>query len=177
MFERQVSHRETLLGTTPEIELVNVQYSVPETIIHLFGMEAVKQYYLEAGKKVFDELGPETLRRRGVTERVLYGDIGKTLAEEAEVFKADLIVMGTRGLNPVKGLLLGSVSNDLLARTKVPMLLLRDKTPPLQNRNLPWCMPPRRFQTPSRLIRFRRICLRSRDKNVKRSSAVSLLTP
>ena len=69
-------------------------------------MEAVKQYYLEAGKKVFDELGPETLRRRGVTERVLYGDIGKTLAEEAEVFKADLIVMGTRGLNPVKGCLL-----------------------------------------------------------------------
>ena len=33
-----ISHRETLLGTTPEIELVNVQYSVPETIIHLFGM-------------------------------------------------------------------------------------------------------------------------------------------
>lgn len=129
-----ISHRETLLGTTPEIELVNVQYSVPETIIHLFGMEAVKQYYLEAGKKVFDELGPETLRRRGVTERVLYGDIGKTLAEEAEVFKADLIVMGTRGLNPVKGLLLGSVSNDLLARTKVPMLLLRDKTPPLTDK-------------------------------------------
>lgn len=31
-----ISHRETLLGTTPEIELVNVQYSVPETIIHLF---------------------------------------------------------------------------------------------------------------------------------------------
>ena len=88
-----ISHRETLLGTTPEIELVNVQYSVPETIIHLFGMEAVKQYYLEAGKKVFDELGPETLRRRGVTERVLYGDIGKTLAEEAEVFKADLIAV------------------------------------------------------------------------------------
>ena len=29
-----ISHRETLLGTTPEIELVNVQYSVPETIIH-----------------------------------------------------------------------------------------------------------------------------------------------
>jgi len=162
---------------------------------------------VDTGKKFFDELGPETLRRRGVTERVLYGDIGKTLAEEAEVFKADLIVMGTRGLNPVKGLLLGSVSNDLLARTKVPMLLLRDKTPPLmdklrvgifvdgsdygaaaadfvlrnrgllQNRNLPWCMPPRRFQTPSRLIRFHRICLRSRDKNVKRSSAVSLLTP
>lgn len=143
-----ISHRETLLGTTPEIELVNVQYSVPETIIHLFGMEAVKQYYLEAGKKVFDELGPETLRRRGVTERVLYGDIGKTLAEEAEVFKADLIVMGTRGLNPVKGLLLGSVSNDLLARTKVPMLLLRDKTPPLTDRH--FC----------RRLRLRRCCRR-----------------
>ena len=129
-----ISHRETLLGASPEIELVNVQYSIPETIIHLFGMEAVKQYYLEAGKKVFDEVAPEALRRRGVTERVLYGETGKVLAEEAETFKADLIVMGTRGLNPMRGLLLGSVSNSLLSRTKVPMLLLRDHTPPLADK-------------------------------------------
>ena len=71
-----ISHRETLLGTTPEIELVNVQYSVPETIIHLFGMEAVKQYYLEAGKKVFDELGPEALRRAGLSADRVCGHFG-----------------------------------------------------------------------------------------------------
>lgn len=129
-----ISHRETLLGTNPEIELVNVQYSVPEAIIDLFAMEAVKHFYREEGKRVFDQLDPGELRRRGVTERVLYGVAGKALAEEAKIFNADLIVMGTRGLNPMRGLLLGSVSNDLLARTRVPMLLLRDKTPPLTDK-------------------------------------------
>lgn len=46
-----ISHRETLLGTTPEIELVNVQYSVPETIIHLFGMEAVNSTTSKPGRR------------------------------------------------------------------------------------------------------------------------------
>ena len=171
-------------------------------------MEAVKQYYLEAGKKVLMSSARRLSAAAASPNASFYGDIGKTLAEEAEVFKADLIVMGTRGLNPVKGLLLGSVSNDLLARTKVPMLLLRDKTPPLMDklrvgifvdgsdygaaaadfvlRNRELFGAKSEFTVvhasapipdPSRLIRFHRICLRSRDKNVKRSSAVSLLTP
>lgn len=121
---------ETLLGAKPEIELVNVQYSVPESIIQLFGMDAVKQYYLETGKNVFDELSKTLdLKPLHAEERVLYGDVGAKLAEEAKDFKTDLIVMGTRGLNPMKGLLLGSVSNALLARTRVPMLLIREATP------------------------------------------------
>lgn len=120
--------RETLLGTDPEIEFVNVQYSVPESLIRLFGLKEVKKYYEETGVNVFDELNRKTGFRAKLpqaTERVMYGDIVKMLAEEAEASKADLIVMGARGLNPVKGLLFGSVSNGLLARTRVPMLVLR----------------------------------------------------
>ena len=51
-----LAHRETLLGDKPEIELVNVQYSVPEKVIELFNMTSVRTYYLEEGKKVFDAL-------------------------------------------------------------------------------------------------------------------------
>lgn len=126
-----ISNRESLLGTKPEIELANVQHSVPEGIMQLFGMEAAWQQSLDAGKAVFNRFDPERLRALGVTERVLSGNIGRALAEEAAVFRADLIIMGTRGLNPMKGLLLGSVSNDLLAHTRVPVLLIRENTPPL----------------------------------------------
>lgn len=114
-------------GPNAEIELANVQYSVPESLIRLFGMEEVKRYYLETGKSVFDKLAATTgVRRLGAVERVLYGDVGKCLTAEAEAFRPDLIVMGTRGLPPLEGLLLGSVSNALLARTRAPMLLLRE---------------------------------------------------
>lgn len=118
-----------LFGNNTELEFANVQYSVPENLIRLFGVEEVKRYYLEVGKDVFDTLGRETdIRRLGGTEKVLYGDIDRCLAEEVDKFEPDLIVMGSRGLNPVKGLMLGSVSNGLLARTRTPMLLLRDKS-------------------------------------------------
>lgn len=120
---------EAFFGEKPEFEFANVQYSVPENLIRLFGVEEVKRYYLEMGKDVFDKLGRETdVHRLGGTDKVLYGDIDRCLAEEVEKFAPDLIVMGTRGLNPVKGLMLGSVSNGLLARTRTPMLLIRDKS-------------------------------------------------
>lgn len=123
--------RDLLLGTDPEIELVNVQYSVPESLIRLFGLNEVKKYYQDTGVNVFEDLQKKTDFRsklRTATERVMYGDVVKMLAEEAEASKADLIVMGARGLNPVQGLIFGSVSNGLLARTHVPMLVVRDES-------------------------------------------------
>ena len=51
-----LSHRETLLGDNPEIELVNVQYSVPETVIELFNTTSVRTYYMEEGRNVFEAL-------------------------------------------------------------------------------------------------------------------------
>lgn len=130
-----LAHRETLLGDKPEIELVNVQYSVPEKVIELFNMTSVRTYYLEEGKKVFEALRRDVdIDKLHAVEKVLYGETGRTIAQEANETEADLIVMGQRGLNPMKSLFLGSVSNSVLANTKVPMLLLRDKTPPLTDK-------------------------------------------
>ncbi len=129
-----LGHRETLLGNNPEIELVNVQYSVPEALIEFFNMDSFKAHCLEEGKKIFDELRSEVnASKLNAHEKVLYGEVGKTIAEEAKAEKCDLIVMGTRGLNPMKSLFLGSVSNAVLAQTNIPMLLLRDQTPPLKD--------------------------------------------
>ena len=51
--------------------------------------------------------------------------------EEADKLPADLIVMGSRGLTALKGLIMGSVTTGVLARTKCPVLLLRGKEAPL----------------------------------------------
>ena len=124
---RFLAHRAAGFGTRPEVEFVNVQNSVPESLISMLGRGAVKQYYLDTGKTVFDKLDcDEEKKALNAAERVLYaGDIDRALAEEAESFRADLIILSSRGLDPMRGLLLGSVSNGLLASTHVPMLILR----------------------------------------------------
>jgi nucleotide-binding universal stress UspA family protein len=47
------------------------------------------------------------------------------LVEAAEKWGADLIVVGARGLGPVEGLLLGSVSSTVVRAAKSPVLVVR----------------------------------------------------
>ncbi len=125
--------RVSIPGEKPEIELLNVQYSIPEGIVQRFGMEAVKEVYESEGRRVFDALAP-ALEAAGLKcgKKVLYGEFGKAIAREADAFDADLIVMGTRGLSPIKSFFLGSVSNTTLQYTTRPMLLIRDVVPPVK---------------------------------------------
>jgi len=39
--------------------------------------------------------------------------------------KCDLIVMGSRGLGPLKGIFMGSVSSYLVSRSKCPILIVK----------------------------------------------------
>ena len=48
-----------------------------------------------------------------------------TILKYEETLQADLIVMGSRGLGPVKGVLLGSVSQYIVERAKCPVLLVK----------------------------------------------------
>ena len=57
------------------------------------------------------------------TTTVLYGEPGEAIARAAEDMNCDLIIMGSRGLNALKTLVLGSVSQSVLQRAKVPVLL------------------------------------------------------
>lgn len=122
-----LKHREDLLGNKPDIELLNVQYMVPEGIVSMLDLSAVEAYYETEGKKIFDELRP-MIDDLGVevTEKTIGGPIAKTIASEAERFKADLIIMGCRGRTPLAGFVFGSVSNSVLKLTEQPILLLRE---------------------------------------------------
>ena len=62
---------------------------------------------------------------------VLHTSTAEGIIETAEDMKCDLIVMGSRGLTALKGLIMGSVTTGVLARTKCPVLLLRGKEAPL----------------------------------------------
>ena len=53
------------------------------------------------------------------------GPAAAAIVAKAEVLRPDMIIMGTHGRSPLSSLVLGSVSNDVLANCKVPVLLIR----------------------------------------------------
>jgi nucleotide-binding universal stress UspA family protein len=77
--------------------------------------EAILQRAMEHAQVCVSDLTAE-LREAPDAEAIL---------EEAETHHCDLIVMGTRGLGRLAGLLLGSVSQKVIQHARCPVLLVR----------------------------------------------------
>lgn len=54
-----------------------------------------------------------------------YGNAAERIVEQAEHSKADLIVIGSRGLSDVGGLLMGSVSHKVIQHATCPCLVVK----------------------------------------------------
>ena len=57
--------------------------------------------------------------------KISYGDAKSEIIDFAKNSKFDIIVIGSRGLTPVKELLLGSVSNAVVHKSNVPVLVVK----------------------------------------------------
>lgn len=56
---------------------------------------------------------------------IIEGDAASAILEVAKVRKSDLIVMGSRGLGRLAGLLLGSASQKVVSHAPCPVLIVR----------------------------------------------------
>lgn len=72
-------------------------------------------------------LASETLAAPGRTVETVttFGRPAEAIVEEAARFRADLIIMGSRGRGPVRSALLGSVSAEVVDRAPCPVLIAR----------------------------------------------------
>lgn len=131
-----VSSRTTLLGHNPSIELLSVQVPVPSRASSLVGKGDLNDYYEEEAHLILDP-ALEAMKSSGIScqSRVAIGEAPQTIAKVAEDTEADLIIMGSHGRSALKGLLLGSVTNSVLALCDKPVLILRNKPAP-QNDSL-----------------------------------------
>ena len=69
-----------------------------------------------------------TARTKGVarvTTAVESGDPASAIVRRAQEAKADLVVVGSRGLGAIKGLLLGSVSNKILSTAECTVVTVK----------------------------------------------------
>lgn len=81
--------------------------------------ERQEREYLEVAGS---ELEPES---RGVSTAVLRGPVGPTVAEHATTEGATLIVIATHARPPLHRVRLGSVTDDIVRRCQIPVLIVR----------------------------------------------------
>jgi nucleotide-binding universal stress UspA family protein len=89
----------------------------------------------DAVKKLRD-LG---LAAKGQVRDMAAGHVAKAIVETAEANGIDLIVMGSRGLSDVQGLLLGSVTHKVMQAAGISVLVVRPsiKSAPVTNDLVP----------------------------------------
>ncbi|MDQ0255739.1 nucleotide-binding universal stress UspA family protein [Evansella vedderi] len=69
----------------------------------------------------------EWINREGISLEVkhVYGEPGSSIVREANNGDYDLVVIGSRGLNPFQQMVLGSVSHKVAKRVKCPILIVK----------------------------------------------------
>ncbi|MFZ0183637.1 MAG: universal stress protein [Nitrosotalea sp.] len=58
-------------------------------------------------------------------KETLFGQESKKIIDFSQKEKFDLIVMGSRGLGPVKRMILGSVASSVVIKSKIPVLVVK----------------------------------------------------
>jgi nucleotide-binding universal stress UspA family protein len=113
-------------GLPVEIHLLNVQPAVRGVAATLVSQADLDSYHREEGTKVLAE-SIQMVEAAGLTPHVHIGvgDPGENVLAFAQRLNCAQIVMGTRGLGAVTGLLLGSVARHVVGESTLPVTLLR----------------------------------------------------
>lgn len=90
------------------------------------GLTVLEESLEHAGKAILNE-AERTFDTTGIriTRAFAKGEPAVAILDKAREYKADLIVMGSRGLGQIGGLILGSVSERVLHGARVPVLIVR----------------------------------------------------
>ena len=108
-----------------EIMLMHCHKSFPVVLGEPYFQNAINKILkksnelLEPYRKILQDAGV------AYSDRVLEGRAAKAICEVAEIEKADMIVMGSRGRNDLEGLLLGSCTHRVLKTAPCPVLVIR----------------------------------------------------
>jgi len=92
-------------------------------------MNVQARYGLNPDKEVLEILQAASKAKQvEVLAKIYWGDAREKLCEAVDDLKADLFVLGCRGLGPLKRALLGSVSNYVVNNATCPVTVVRGPT-------------------------------------------------
>lgn len=128
-----VAARAAPIGTQPAVSvlLLNVQAPALTSFPTAQSRARLANFYKDRANRLLQP-ALNTLRKAGIDAKSTYvvGTPGVRIARVAAAKRVDLIVMGSHGRTALAGMLLGSVTQTVLAFGTTPVLLVRDVPPP-----------------------------------------------
>jgi len=123
-----IASRQTLIQSNPDVEVLTVRWPLPANPARIVGMAIVREYYAEEAERALRP-ARRRLQKAGLsaTVRFVVGRPASEIAAAADKGDVDLLVLGSHGHSALGGMLLGSVTNEVLVRTKRAMLIVRGK--------------------------------------------------
>lgn len=113
----QAPHEYTVLTVVPLI---------PPHAASMFPADQLKTYYDDSADAIFKPIRKFTAKHDLATSFISKtGHAPEVISKLADKGKFDLIIMGSHGHSNLMNLVTGSVATQVLARTKVPVLLVR----------------------------------------------------
>jgi nucleotide-binding universal stress UspA family protein len=111
---------------TAEVLVVTVAVPAPATLDVVEAPQGEVRDVAEAARRALAERWPE------VEARTVEGDPQTAILQMASEWRADLVVLGARGLGAFAGLLLGSVSLGVARHTACPVLITKGPPRPVR---------------------------------------------
>ncbi|SMB82560.1 Nucleotide-binding universal stress protein, UspA family [Desulfonispora thiosulfatigenes DSM 11270] len=91
-------------------------------VLHSLGKEELEQSRKKKLLPIIEELKANNLTHE---IKILPGDPGPTIVQYANDNEFDLVVIGSRGLNLLQEMVLGSVSHKVVKRVAAPVLVVK----------------------------------------------------
>lgn len=107
---------------TVEILFVIDPDKVKDEVLHSHSHDEIQYHRQEKVQPILD-----TFHQAGIEPKLttINGDPGPTIVDYAHKHNVDLIVIGSRGLNALQELVLGSVSHKVIQRAHCPVLIVK----------------------------------------------------
>ena len=119
------THEEWLSGQH-EYTVLTVVPMIPPHAASMFPADQLKTYYDDTADAIFKPIRKFTAKHDLATAYVAKtGHAPEVIAKMADKGKFDLVIMGSHGHSNLMNLVTGSVTTQVLARSKVPVLLVR----------------------------------------------------
>ena len=110
----------------PELHLLNVQPPLTGDVTMFIRHDQVQQFHNDEGKKALAGARKKLdAAKRPYESTVAVGHPAETIVQYAREKRCDQIYIGTRGLGPITGMLLGSVTTKVLHLSDLPVLLVK----------------------------------------------------